>query len=93
LDKPCAVACADAGYANTEELKKIDDKASKKIYARRTTLAESADRAARASAAKDTTRIPHNMALKLTVASEFAIPSSPIAQSALPLMPPVYRDD
>jgi len=25
LEKPCEVACADAGYADTEELKKIDD--------------------------------------------------------------------
>jgi transposase len=25
LDKPCEVACADAGYADTEELEKIDD--------------------------------------------------------------------
>ena len=25
LDKPCTNACADAGYADTEELKKIDD--------------------------------------------------------------------
>jgi len=25
LDKPCSTACADAGYADTEELKKIDD--------------------------------------------------------------------
>lgn len=25
LDKPCTTACADAGYADTEELKKIDD--------------------------------------------------------------------
>ena len=27
LDKPCTTACADAGYADTEELKKIDDQA------------------------------------------------------------------
>ncbi|MBM4322740.1 MAG: IS1182 family transposase [Deltaproteobacteria bacterium] len=31
LDKPCEVACADAGYADTEELQKIDGKQIKVI--------------------------------------------------------------
>jgi transposase len=31
LNKPCEVACADAGYADTAELKKIDDKRIKVV--------------------------------------------------------------
>lgn len=31
LDKPCQTACADAGYADTDELEKIDDKQIKVI--------------------------------------------------------------
>jgi transposase len=31
LKKPCEVACADAGYADTEELKKIDEKGIKVV--------------------------------------------------------------
>lgn len=31
LDKPCEVACADAGYSDTAELKKIDDKGIKVV--------------------------------------------------------------
>jgi len=31
LNKPCEVACADAGYADTAELKKIDDKGIKVV--------------------------------------------------------------
>jgi transposase len=31
LNKPCEVACADAGYADTEELKKIDDQGIKVV--------------------------------------------------------------
>lgn len=31
LEKPCAVACADAGYANTNELAKIDEQGIKVI--------------------------------------------------------------
>ena len=31
LNKPCEVACADAGYADTAELKKIDDQAIKVV--------------------------------------------------------------
>jgi len=31
IEKPCEVACGDAGYANTKELKKIDDEGIKVI--------------------------------------------------------------
>lgn len=31
LNKPCEVACADAGYSDTEELKKIDEKGVKVV--------------------------------------------------------------
>ena len=31
LNKPCEVACADAGYADTEELKKIDEQGIKVV--------------------------------------------------------------